>query len=139
MEATQSLINLCGKLFPEWITPLNPPVCQSMERCYICGCCEISLNTKEVWNLIREYTGRWDLLCVTNVEKLFKHKPLVIFITNTFTPLTDKTDQSPFCERAECKKTYMFQYQLKMQQWHTHTGEKSYVFHVIKPLEIGGT
>ena len=49
MEATQSLINSSGKLFPEWIMPLKLPVCQSMERCYICDCCEISLNTKEVW------------------------------------------------------------------------------------------
>lgn len=74
MEATQSLINSCGKLFPEWITHLKPPVCQSMERCYICGCCEISLNTKEVWNLIREYTG--SLFVISGIFKGISYNAL---------------------------------------------------------------
>ena len=104
-------------------------------RCYICGCCEISLNTKEVWNLIREYTGRWDLLCVTNVEKLFKHKPLVIFITNTFTPLTDKTKvhfvKGQSARKPTCSNT--------SSRCNNDTQWWKVVFHVIKPLEIGGT
>ena len=115
MEATQSLINSCGKLFPEWITPLKPPVCQSMERCYICGCCEISLNTKEVWKSHQGIHRKVRPSVCDQCGKTFQTQTAGHFHYKHFYT-TDRQDQSPFCERAECKKTYMFQYQLKMQQ-----------------------